>query len=100
MHNMVMRFEWDESKRLANLEKHGIDFIRAKEIWLGDVLEVPSAQDDYGEKRYLAYGRLESRIIAVVYAWRGGARRIISARRARDYERDAYEDAFGRAPRG
>ena len=93
-----MWFEWDESKRLANLEKHGIDFIRAKEIWLGDVLEVPSPQEDHGEKRYLAYGRLEGRVVAVVYTWRDTSRRIISARRARAYEREAYEDAFGRMP--
>ena len=95
---MGMRFEWDESKCLANLQKHGIDFIRAKEIWWGDVLEVPSPQEDHGEKRYLAYGRLEGRVVAVVYTWRGEARRIISARRARDYEREAYQDAFGRTP--
>ncbi len=93
-----MWFEWDEKKRSSNLRKHGIDFIRAKEIWFGDVLEIPSQQDEHGEKRYLAYGRLENRIIAVVYTRRGRTRRIISARRARDYEREAYEDEFRRAP--
>ena len=25
-----MEFEWDEQKRLSNVEKHGIDFVRAK----------------------------------------------------------------------
>ena len=35
-----MEFEWDEAKRRNNLEKHGIDFVRAKQIWLDDVLEV------------------------------------------------------------
>jgi uncharacterized protein len=95
---MVMWFEWDESKRLANLEKHGIDFVRAKEIWWSDVLEVPSPQENHDERRYLAYGRVEGRVIAVVYTWRGRTRRIISARRARDYEQEAYENAFGRTP--
>jgi len=23
---IIMEFEWDENKRLANIEKHGIDF--------------------------------------------------------------------------
>lgn len=24
---IIMEFEWDEEKRLANLRKHGIDFV-------------------------------------------------------------------------
>ena len=90
-----MWFEWDESKRLTNLDKHGIDFLRAKEIWSDDVLEVPSPRDDHGERRHLAYGRLDGRVVAVVFTWRGKSRRIISARRARSYEREIYEDTFG-----
>lgn len=40
-----MEFEWNEAKRRANLAKHQIDFIDAKEIWQGDVLEIGSSQD-------------------------------------------------------
>ena len=29
------RFEWDEAKRLANLEKHKIDFLRMQEAFDG-----------------------------------------------------------------
>jgi uncharacterized protein len=90
-----MLFEWYEQKRLENLGKHGIDFLDAKEIWQGEVLEVPSAQPEHGEQRYIAYGRLEGRIIAVVFTWRGEARRLISARRARRHEREDYQDVFG-----
>jgi uncharacterized protein len=90
-----MRFEWDEQKRLENLRKHGIDFVDAKEIWQGTVLEVPSAQQAHGEQRYIAYGVLDGRIIAVVFTWRGESRRLISARRARSYERQHYQDIFG-----
>lgn len=32
-------FEWDEAKRLANLDKHGLDFIDSIELFDG----VPSA---------------------------------------------------------
>jgi len=28
-----MGFEWDEAKRLANLDKHGIDFIDIPEVF-------------------------------------------------------------------
>ena len=93
-----MEFEWDERKRLTNLDKHGIDFLRAKEIWQGPVLDLPSPQERHGETRRLTYGMIAGRVIAVVYTWRGERRRLIGARRARDYERDAYAQATGRGP--
>jgi uncharacterized DUF497 family protein len=38
-----MSFEWDEDKRLVNLEKHEIDFNRAILLFDGrDVIETPS----------------------------------------------------------
>ena len=91
-----MEFEWDEAKRRQNLEKHGIDFVRAKQIWLDDVLEVRSAQDRHSKPRHLAYGLIAGRIITVVFTRRGDNIRLISARRARHHERKAYQNAFGR----
>ena len=91
---MPIIFEWDERKRLVNLAKHGIDFVEAKDIWANDALEAPSPR--YGEERFIAYGILDDRIIAVVFMRQGQRLRLISARRARDYERKAYKDAFGR----
>ena len=91
-----MTFEWDESKGQSNLERHGIDFEDAIAIWSGPVLEVPSTQTCHGEVRFLAVGLSEGRIITVVFTWRDGTRRIISARRARKYEREAYQKALGR----
>ena len=67
MYIMDMEFEWHELKRQSNLAEHKIDFLDAKEIWQGDVLEFPSAQDHHGEQRSIAYGVLEGRIIAVVF---------------------------------
>ena len=66
MENMPL-FEWHEPKRQSNLVQHGVDFEDAKEIWQGEVLEVPSEQDEHGEQRHSAYGVLEGRIIAVVF---------------------------------
>ncbi len=94
MLELSLDFEWDENKRLTNIEKHGIDFEDAIGIWEGDVVEVPS-RSQYGENRLVAFGVLEGRVIAVVFTDRGGARRIISARRARRNEREYYEAAFG-----
>jgi uncharacterized DUF497 family protein len=84
-----MELERDEAKRRANVAKHVIDFVDAKEIWEGDVLEVGSSQDHHGEPRHLAYGLMNGRIITVVFTRRGHRLRLISARRARHHERQA-----------
>ena len=52
-----MAFEWDEAKRLANIEKHGIDFDDANEMFDGHVVET----EDFGARLWrTAYPRLWS----------------------------------------
>ncbi len=87
-----MTFEWDENKRLKNIDDHGIDFIRAKEIWSNPVLEFKSPQNHHDEERFLAVGQIEIEFITVVYTWRGDNRRLISARKARKNEKENYEN--------
>lgn len=85
-------FEWDETKAAANLEKHGIDFQGAVRIFeAGSILRVRSLRG--AEERWKAIGSVEGVELAVVYLWRGERRRIISARRARRNERQAYREA-------
>jgi len=90
-----MEFEWDEIKRLANIKRHGLDFVRAKEIWQGPVLEIPSSQTHHGEERVIALGRANGRLIAVIFTWRRERRRIISARAARKHEKEIYNKKVG-----
>ncbi len=89
-----MGFEWDAVKNLANLEKHGIDFDFAIRIFDGLVLEGTDVRRDYGEIRALATGEVDGRVITLVYALRGGDRRIISARSAHKSERRTYHQAL------
>jgi hypothetical protein len=93
-----MEFEWDEDKRLANLAKHGLDFRRVKTIWDGNVIDPAATRLETDETRYLALGipGEDEIVVAVVYTNRADNRRIISARRARDYERKNYQIRFGR----
>ncbi len=86
------RFEWDADKRLKNLDKHGIDFRRAIRIF--DVPVAVRKSDQKGETRHIAIGILNHIEIAVVFTMRGNHCRIISARRARDYERREYRDLY------
>jgi len=90
-----MLYEWDEDKRQSNIDKHGIDFIDAKDIWNDFVLELPSAQQSHAEDRLLVIGQVEGITITVIYTWRGDNRRIISARKARSYEKEDYTNAVG-----
>ncbi|MGA1802519.1 BrnT family toxin [Rhizobium sp. HT1-10] len=86
-------FEWDESKRLLNIAKHSIDFIRAANALGQPHIEMPS--DKQGEVRTLAICPDSQRLIAVVYTMRGSICRIISARAAHKNERRAYRQIYG-----
>jgi uncharacterized DUF497 family protein len=83
-----MPFEWDATKRLSNVAKHGIDFDDAKQVFADPLhLTYPStAHPD----RHLAIGMVQGRVIAVVFAQRGDNIRIISARAASRAERSRY----------
>jgi uncharacterized DUF497 family protein len=92
-------FEWDEIKSDANLIKHGISFDDANDIFYGPIILYTS--DRNNEKRWVAIGALENRLIAVIFTRRSGVIRIISARRARKYEERDYRNAkMGRSPEG
>jgi uncharacterized protein len=89
--------ERDEAKRQANIEKHGIDFVDAVEIFAGQFIETEDRRRDYGERRYRAVGQLGEQIIQVAYTWRSERRRIISARRAGRNDRRAYHASLAEA---
>ena len=89
-----MSFEWNEDKNKINIVKHGIDFVDAKDIWQGQVLEFPSPQD-HSEERIVTIGLCEERYITVIYTCRGNNRRLISARKARKNEQENYENETG-----
>jgi uncharacterized protein len=88
-----MRFEWDERKRLANLEKHGLDFFEADAIFGAPHVVIPSTHSS--EERFLAIGILEGRFVTVVYTMRSETIRIISFRRSRHEERQEYQKLHG-----
>jgi uncharacterized DUF497 family protein len=95
----VSAFEWDEKKRASNLEKHGIDFEDATEVFYGVNLLRRSHRNN--EERWIAIGETERRIVAVVFTRRGDALRIISARRAgKNEERQYRNQKMGRSTKG
>lgn len=83
-------FEWDESKRCSNIEKHNVDFEEILDLFDTFLYEIPDNRKDYGEKRTIAFGELEKQVYCLVYTLRGKSCRLISARRANERERKAY----------
>ncbi|MDO9639197.1 MAG: BrnT family toxin [Pseudotabrizicola sp.] len=91
-------FEWDETKRLATLEKHSIDFIDAAEIFLQEHLLLMARSEI--EDRRIAVGQFHGVFLAVIHTRRGDSIRIITARRARKYEREQFEAYVARRTPG
>ncbi|MBX3491539.1 MAG: BrnT family toxin [Parvibaculum sp.] len=82
-------FEWDERKRIANIEKHGIDFVDILPTFGNPMVRKRSDRND--ELRYLLIGDSNGREIAIAYKEEAGnVCRIISARQASRNERAAY----------
>jgi uncharacterized protein len=87
-----MRFEWDENKRLANIRKHGFDFVDVSSIFDSDTVTVEDDRYNYGEQRFVTFGLLQGRIIAVVHTEDDDLARVISVRKATKYEQQIYFD--------
>jgi uncharacterized protein len=87
-----MEFEWDESKRRANLEKHGLDFSDLDEFDWEHLFVTVDDRVDYGEVRLVAMSRFRGRVHVVIYTERGSRTRIIGFRRANRREVKLYEE--------
>lgn len=83
-------FEFDHNKSKANLEKHGIDFQAAQELWKDpDLLEIRAKSDE--EDRFLVIGLIGAKHWSAVVTHRSERIRLISVRRSRRKEIELYE---------
>jgi uncharacterized protein len=84
-----MDFEFDSSKSAANQAKHGIDFVMAQALWRDpDRIEIPARSLD--EPRVQVIGQIGTTVWSAFTTSREGRIRIISVRRARHEEENAY----------
>jgi hypothetical protein len=87
-----MTYQWDDDKATANLRKHGIDFADAVSVFSDD-LAITIPDERFDEERFITVGMdAFSRVLVVVYTWRGNEIRLISARKATRRERKQYEE--------
>ncbi len=86
-------YEWDESKREANLRKHGLDFDDA-DIVYENPNKVTFSIVGRGESRWLDLALVVTNgtVLALVYTVRGYNIRIISFRKASRKERRIYDN--------
>ncbi len=94
---VVLKFEWNEEKSISNLQKHGVSFEEAKEVF-EDPFHISKLDHrfDYFEERWITLGSTSKDKILVVanmFFDENGEEiiRIISARKANQKERKFYE---------
>ncbi|MXX38945.1 MAG: BrnT family toxin [Gemmatimonadetes bacterium] len=88
-----IRFQWDEDKAQSNVQKHGITFEEAAEVFFDPFRQTGDASTDNEQRDFILGYSSRQRILWVVYVERDKWTRIISARRATRHERKSYEDA-------
>jgi uncharacterized DUF497 family protein len=91
-----MSVEFDPAKRQATLDHRGLDMARADEVFAGATITIEDDRQDYGEVRFITVGRLDGRMVVMVWTPRGAARRIISLRKANDREQAIYAPRLDR----
>lgn len=82
--------DWDPKKDLDNQRKHGIAFEDACCVFDDPHRSVVPDEREYDERRWLVTGRVDSEVMVVVFTSRGDQQRIISARKAKRREEQAY----------
>jgi uncharacterized DUF497 family protein len=84
-------YEWDSAKAKLNQKDHGIDFADVDGVFEDELaigIEDPDAE---GEQRFVKIGADNlGRLLVVVYAYREGKIRLISARKANRREVNIY----------
>ena len=94
-YNKSMRITFDPVKRDKTLVERGLDFARAGEVFEGVTVTNSDKRSDYGEPRCATVGRLDERVVVVVWTPRGRARRIISMRKANEREIAKFAQDLG-----
>ncbi len=84
------RFTWDETKRQANLNKHGLDFADVEQAFAGPLILIEDNRQDYGEQRMIGIGLLGFLVVLIVHVESEQDIRVISMRKATSDETDLF----------
>ena len=86
-----MTFTWNNQKNRENINKHGVSFETAKFVF-GDPFRIELFDDSHSneEDRFIVIGYVLDVALLVVYTEQEDEIRIISARKAMQYEVNKY----------
>ena len=84
-------FEWDETKYAVNLQKHGVKFEEAAEVFFDPENRFGDASIENEVREFVIGYSVSQRVLFVIFVERGIYTRIISARKATLREREQYE---------
>jgi len=85
-----MRFTWFEPKRLATLQRRGLDFADAEQVFAGPTFTFEDDREDYGEERWVTFGLLRGQVVVIVHTETEDEIRVISMRAAERDEQLLY----------
>ena len=94
---MSLRFEWDPTKAVANVRKHGVSFDLAALVFADPFALTAQDRIEDGQRRWQTLGLVEGCLLllvahTVIDADKGSETiRIISARKATRKERQRYD---------
>lgn len=88
-----MKISFDPAKSERNAAERGLPFDLAGEFDFETAMIDEDDRRDYGETRYLAFGRLGERLHALCFTRVEGGIRVISLRKANAREVRRYERA-------
>jgi len=87
-----MLIEFDSAKREKTLAERDIDFADAAEVFAGHQFTLKDERQNYNEPRFITVGKLNGRMVMVVWTPRGVKRRIISMRKCNEREQNRYQN--------
>ena len=90
-----MALTFDPAKRARTLRERGLDFADAETIFAGPIFSYEDTRRSYGEVRWITYGLLGERLVAVIWTERGEGRHVISLRKCNDREKARYGSRLG-----
>lgn len=86
-----VKFEWNFNKAQINLEKHGVTFEEAAEVFFDPFYQIGDATANNEGREFILGYSLSYRLLLVVFLEKSQRNRIISARPATRQEKKLYE---------
>lgn len=91
-----MKIAFDPVKRAIALQDRGVDFLDAALVFNEPSITAEDTRFDYPEQRFLTFGLINDRLMAVVWTPIEDGIRVISMRKSNEREQKVFADRMGR----